>query len=128
MAHADRRFTAEPTQQELDAGLNAAWQRRWNRGPRLRITATDDAWRSLNEEAASGPVLWEETDDGTQLYIGESTFTLCHRDNNRYLMAVTASETAAADRLRAWYDSRRSQNGPRLPRGFCPAVLSRETG
>jgi hypothetical protein len=125
MDHADRRFASQPTQRELDADLNAAWQRRWNRGPRLRITATDDAWRSLTEATASGPVLWEDS-DGTQLYAGRSTFTLHHRDTDRYLMAVTTSETTAAERLRTWYNRRRDPSGSKPSRGFCPALLLRE--
>src|SRR5439155_23040795 len=90
--HADRRFAAQPTQQALDADLNAAWQRRWNRGPQLQITATDHAWHTLSEAASTGPVLWEDAGD-LRLYAGTYRFALHHRDANRYLMAVTSSDT-----------------------------------
>lgn len=127
MDHADRRFAARPTQQELDADLNAAWQRRWNRGPQLRITTTDHAWGVLIEAARTGPVLWEDAED-LRLYAGTYAFALQHREANRYLMAVTPSDAGSGERLRAWYDNRRDGSGGNQPRGFCPVVLRREDG
>ena len=128
IANADTEFVRNPTHAELDGRLAARWCSPWPGKCKLSIQGPEEVSRAFDREVSTGPVLFEQTEDGgLTLFAGRSGLSIEQSTAESYRTdrGLLPQNLTTCERLTNWLTSvrRRTENGQKVMRGFCPAVI-----